>query len=104
MTRTITWGELNYKIEGALYTFIPSNVVLLKFYMYWFLHQYRNPPTSNDIRLPESAFRFFFDQINETILAFYKTSMGQKGLKTFFVVYKFPSPDHLHSLHYLFGL
>ncbi|KAG6765887.1 hypothetical protein POTOM_029945 [Populus tomentosa] len=45
----------------------------------------RNPPTSNDIRLPESAFRFFFDQVNETILIFYKTSMGQKGLKAFFV-------------------
>ncbi|XP_011028054.1 PREDICTED: reticulon-like protein B14 [Populus euphratica] len=45
----------------------------------------RNPPTSNEIRLPESAFRFFFDQINETILTFYRTSTGQKGLKTFFV-------------------
>ncbi|KAF9677373.1 hypothetical protein SADUNF_Sadunf08G0100900 [Salix dunnii] len=43
------------------------------------------PPTSNEIRLPESAFRFFFDQLNETILTFYKTSIRQKGLKTFFV-------------------
>eukprot|EP00258_Populus_trichocarpa_P046754 XP_024462773.1 reticulon-like protein B14 [Populus trichocarpa] len=62
----------------------------------------RNPPTSNDIRLPESAFRFFFDQINETILAFYKTSMGQQVFACCATIPAFYEQNKM-QVHEIFG-